>query len=122
MIAEALAMMRDTGQTIWEADLYRVEGELRLARGGPGAEAAAEAAFQRAITVARTQSARFWELRATTCLARLWFAQGKRADARAALAAICRAFTDGHEIPDLAQAKMLLEKWPHDTAAVSNIA
>ena len=122
VIAEALAMMRDTGQTIWEADLYRVEGELRLARGGPGAEAAAEAAFQRAITVARTQSARFWELRATTCLARLWFAQGKRADARAALAAICRAFTDGHEIPDLAQAKMLLEKWPHDTAAVSNIA
>jgi class 3 adenylate cyclase/predicted ATPase len=111
VVAEALAMMRETGQTIWEADLHRVEGELRLARGGAGAEDAAEAAFERAIAVAQAQDARFWELRATTCLARLRFAQGKPADAHAALSAIVQEFTDGHEIPDLAQAKLLLEKW-----------
>ena len=75
-----------------------------------------------AIATARTQSARFWELRATTCLARLWFGQGKRATAGDALASICEDFTDGHEIPDLTQARMLLEKWQLVAAAPSNIA
>ncbi|HKW52158.1 MAG TPA: AAA family ATPase, partial [Stellaceae bacterium] len=68
VVAEAFAMLRDTGETIWEPDLHRIEGELRLAQGGEGADAAAEALFERAIAVARRQGARFWELRATTCL------------------------------------------------------
>jgi len=111
VVAEALATMGDTGETIWEADLYRIEGELRLAQGRAGAEEAAEALFEQAIATARRQGARFWELRATTALARLRVAQGKPADAQAALSAIVAAFTDGHEIPDLAQARLLLEKW-----------
>jgi predicted ATPase len=110
-VAEALAMMRATGQTIWEADLYRIEGELRLAQGRAGAEEAAAALFEQAIATARRQGARFWELRATTALARLRVAEGKPAEAVSALSAIVACFTDGHEIPDLAQAKLLLEKW-----------
>jgi predicted ATPase len=119
VIAEALQMVRDTGQAIWEADLHRVEGELLLARGGVDAEGAAAAAFERAIAVARGQGARFWELRATTCLARLRFAQGKAAEARAALAAIVETFADGHEVPDLAQARLLLEKWSGATRSAA---
>src|SRR6185437_6822359 len=110
-VAEALATMRATGQTIWEADLYRIEGELRLAQGRPGAEQAAATLFEQAIATARRQGARFWELRATTALARLRVAEGRPAEAQAALSAIVACFTDGHEIPDLAQARLLLEKW-----------
>ena len=115
-------MMHETGQTIWEADLYRTDGELRLARGGAGAAAAAEAAFERAIATARAQSARFWELRATICLARLWFGQGKREQASAALAAVCATFIDGHDIPDLAQARMLVETWQPSISGPSSVA
>jgi class 3 adenylate cyclase/predicted ATPase len=116
-VAEALAMMRATGQTIWEADLYRIEGELRLAQGRSGAEEAAAALFEQAIATARRQGARFWELRATTALARLRVTQGKPGEAQAALSAIVACFTDGHEIPDLAQAKLLLEKWATPSVA-----
>jgi predicted ATPase len=122
VVTEALAMMGDTGETVWEADLYRIEGELRLAQGRAGAEEAATALFEQAIATARRQGARFWELRATTALARLRVAQGKPAEAQAALSAIVAAFTDGHEIPDLAQAKLLLEKWASGPAAAPSVA
>src|SRR6185312_11223723 len=118
-VAEALAMMRATGQTIWEADLYRIEGELRLAQGRAGAEAAAATLFERAIQTARRQGGRFWELRAATALARLRVAEGRHAEAQATLSAVVACFTDGYEIPDLAQAKLLLEKWSSGPAAPS---
>ena len=49
-------------------EIYRLRGELRLARDGDTAQA--EADFRLAIDVARRQQARFWELRATMSLAR----------------------------------------------------
>jgi class 3 adenylate cyclase/predicted ATPase len=70
--------------------------------------AEAQTCFERAIAVARKQSARSLELRATTSLARLLAAQGRRDEARTMLADIYGWFTEGFDTPDLKAAKTLL--------------
>jgi predicted ATPase len=60
--------------------------------------------------VAREQAAKFWELRATTSLARLWRDQGKHGEARDVLAPIYTWFTEGFDTPVLEEAKTLLEE------------
>ena len=72
--------------------------------------AEAEACFQRAIRAAHARQARSYELRATTSLARLWRAQGKRADARAAVRAIYGWFNEGLDTADLKDAAALLQE------------
>jgi len=109
-IAEALEHVERTGERYYEAELHRLKGELLLQRGKSGAEAEAEACFQKAIEVARRQEARSWELRATMSLCRLWQSQGNRQEAREALAAIYGWFTEGFDTPDLQEAKALLEE------------
>jgi predicted ATPase len=68
----------------------------------------AEACFQQALTIARRQKARSWELRAATSLARLWQQQGKRAEAHELLAPIYSWFTEGFDTADLQDAQTLL--------------
>ncbi|MGB6554895.1 MAG: hypothetical protein WBE78_15505, partial [Candidatus Binataceae bacterium] len=70
----------------------------------------AERRFRSAIEIARQQSAKWWELRATTSLARLLAKQGKRDDARAMLAEIYNWFTEGFDTADLKDAKALLDE------------
>ena len=70
----------------------------------------AEPCLLRAITVAREQAAKFWELRAATSLARLWRDQGKYGEARDVLAPIYTWFTEGFDTPVLEEAKTLLEE------------
>src|SRR6516165_5869398 len=84
VLAEALALVHKTGECCYEAELYRLQGELLLAQ-STRQTAEAEACFQRALDVARAQQARSWELRAALSLARLWQQQGKRTEARALL-------------------------------------
>ena len=100
--------MERTGEHWGEPELYRMRGELLLAAGDNAAEA--QACFERAIRTARGFQARAYELRATTSLARLWRAQGKRADARSALRAIHGWFTEGLDIADLKEAAALLQE------------
>ena len=92
-----------------DAELYRVRGELLFLRVPPD-EAQAESSFRQAIQVARGQSARFYELRATISLARLLRDTGRRDEARAMLAEIYDWFTEGFDTPDLKEAKALLEE------------
>jgi predicted ATPase len=73
-------------------------------------EKEAEECFLKAIEIARKQSAKSLELRATMSLARLWKTQGKRAEARAMLAEIYGWFTEGFDTADLKEAKALLEE------------
>jgi predicted ATPase len=70
----------------------------------------AQRCFQRAIAIARKQSAKSWELRATTSLARLLAKQGHRDDAGAVLAEIYNWFTEGFDTADLKDAKALLDE------------
>jgi hypothetical protein len=61
----------------------------------------AEACFERAIALAREQSAKLWELRAVEELAQLWMVQGKLEKARVRLSEIYDRFTEGFDGPDL---------------------
>ncbi len=108
-VAEGLARAAETGERMAEAELHRVKGELLLMR-DPPEEAEAERCFRTAIDIARRQAARFFELRATTSLARLLKRQGKRDEARAMLSKIYGWFTEGFETADLKDAKALLDE------------
>jgi predicted ATPase len=70
----------------------------------------AEQYFRKAIEVARNQEAKFWELRATTSLARLLRDTNRRDEARAMLADIYNWFSEGFDTADLTDAKALLEE------------
>ncbi|MBV8769884.1 MAG: hypothetical protein JO094_13430, partial [Hyphomicrobiales bacterium] len=65
--------------------------------------------FEQALATARGQSAKSFELRAATTLARLRRDQGKRPEARALLAPIYGWFTEGFDTHDLKEAKALLD-------------
>jgi len=107
-LSEAENLLNKTGTRIYEAELYRLRGELSLSQSETN-DAEAGDCFRRAIEVARKQSAKSWELRATTSLARLLAKQGKHAEARAMLGEIYGWFTEGFDTADLKDAKALLE-------------
>jgi adenylate cyclase len=107
LLAEALAAMHSTSERWWEAELYRLKGELLLAQSSDHA-AAAETCFGQALDVARRQQAKSLELRATLSLSRLWQRQDKRAEARQLLTAMYDQFTEGFDTADLQDAKALL--------------
>jgi predicted ATPase len=129
-LTEALAVVHKNGERYYEAELYRLKGELTLQQenqkskgkgqkskietdprpltSNPHAEA--EACFLQAIEIARQQQAKSLELRATMSLARLWQQQGKRAEAHQMLAEIYNWFTEGFDTKDLKEAKVLLEE------------
>jgi predicted ATPase len=110
LVEEALAMVNVTGESWYEAELYRLQGELTLAQfHGPDGEARAEVIWRNALAVAPGQEARSWELRVAMSLARLWERQGKRREARDLVAPIYGWFTEGHDTEDLQQAKALLD-------------
>jgi len=106
-LAEALATAHKTGDRYWEAELYRLKGELLLGQASPTEEV--EACFRQAIEIARHQQAKSLELRAATSLSRLWQCQGKRAEAHDLLAPIYDWFTEGFDTTDLQEAKALLD-------------
>ena len=72
--------------------------------------AKAEGYIERALSVARQQQAKSWELRAVMSMARLWRDQGKRDEARELLALVYGWFTEGFDTLDLKEAKTLLEE------------
>jgi predicted ATPase/class 3 adenylate cyclase len=108
LLAEAVAVLEANGQGDLLAEAYRLQGVLLLRQAVPDA-AQAEACFQQALTIARQQQARSWELRAAVSLARLWQQQGKRQDAHGLLASVYGWFTEGFDTADLQEAKAVLE-------------
>jgi class 3 adenylate cyclase/predicted ATPase len=134
-LEEALTIRPKYGERYWEAELYRLKGELLLnaerrtrnderntkKKGRESSlihhssfslhrSAEAEACFQQALETARELSARSFELRAATSLARLWQQQGRRVEARQLLAEIYNWFTEGFDTKDLQEAKALLQE------------
>ena len=107
MLAEALDSVDTTEECWWEAELYRLKGELLLALSADNA-AAAETCFHQALVIARRQQAKSLELRAAMSLSRLWQQQGKRAEAYQLLAETYGWFTEGFDTADLQEAKALL--------------
>jgi predicted ATPase len=109
LVAEALAKAERTGERKFEAELYRLKGELLLGQVEAKVEVEAERCFERALEVARRQRARSWELRAATSLSRLWQRRGKRREARKLLQEVHGWFTEGFDTPDLIEARALLD-------------
>ena len=136
MLADALPV-RDKSR-FWEAELYRIKGELLLAQESksqkskgksqksktvvssqlsvpspqpltPSTQAEAETCFLKAIEVAQRQQAKSLELRATVSLARLWQQQSKHREAHEMLSLIYNWFAEGFDTKDLQEAKTLLE-------------
>jgi predicted ATPase len=108
LLAEPLGVFAASGREDLLAEAYRLQGVLLQQQTVPEA-AQAEACFQQALTIARRQQAKSWELRAATSLSRLWQQQGKRQEAYDLLAPIYRWFTEGFDTADLQEAKTLLE-------------
>jgi predicted ATPase len=108
LLAEALTVLKANGQGDGLAEAYRLRGILLLRQPTPDATQA-EACFQQALTVARHQQARSWELRAAMSLSRLWQQQGKRQEAYDLLAPVYGWFTEGFDTADLQEAKALLD-------------
>ncbi|HEV8713417.1 MAG TPA: adenylate/guanylate cyclase domain-containing protein [Candidatus Binatia bacterium] len=137
LLAEALAAVDKTGERFYEAELYRLKGELTLQSRQVGSksqaslgqvkpgqdkskisipqsafsnpQSEAEACFLKALEVARHQQAKSLELRAVMSLSRLWQGQGKKKEAHELLAEIYGWFTEGFDTQDLQEAKALLE-------------
>ena len=108
LLDEALAVVDENGERPFEAELYRLKGDLLLALSAEH-QAEAVACYHQALAVARRQQARSWELRAAMSLARLWQQQDKRQEAYDLLAPIYGWFTEGFDTADLQDAKALLE-------------
>jgi len=134
VVTEALQLTETNLDRFWEAELYRLKGELVLQSGvrsqnksrrvqsprsgvtnpqppTPSPHSEAEACFQQAIEVARSQGAKSLELRAAMSLARLWQQQGKQQAARNTLSEIFGWFTEGFDTKDLQEARALLKEF-----------
>jgi predicted ATPase len=108
-IGEAKRIVETSGERWFEAEVYRVAGELALLSSECDI-AKPETYFECALAVARQQQAKSWELRAAMSLARLWRDQGKVSEARELLAPVYGWFTEGFDTRDLKEAKALLEE------------
>ena len=108
-LTEALAIADEHENRHYEAEMHRLKGELLLKQDDSNA-AAAQNCFERAVEIARKQSAKSLELRATMSLARLLRDTGRRDEARMMLVEIYNWFTEGFDTPDLKDAKSLLEE------------
>lgn len=127
-LAEARALVDKTGERFYEAEMYRLKGELTMQKlsvvssqlSVPDAqrltpstqaevEQEAEGHFLKAIDIAQKQQAKSLELRASTSLTRLWQSQGKKAEAHKLLSDVYSWFTEGFDTKDLQEAKELLQ-------------
>ena len=105
VLGDALQIVERTGQRWLAAELNRLKGKLLLRQGNPDA---AEELYLKALSIAREQQAKFWELRAAMSLARLRRDRGHNAKARDLLAPVYEWFTEGFDSIDLKETKALL--------------
>jgi predicted ATPase len=86
-IEEARRQAETANERWWEAEIHRVAGEIIL-RTPERDLAQAQSCFEQALTIARAQHARSWELRAATSMAQLWLSQSRINEAWELLAPI----------------------------------
>jgi DNA-binding winged helix-turn-helix (wHTH) protein/predicted ATPase len=124
ILDEALAIVNDNGEGYYEAELYRLKGELLLASpdlqgastgsAGFGLNSAqvenAHQCFSQAIKIARRQKAKSLELRAVVRLARFYKQNSRRQEARQLVAELYGQFAEGFHTADLCEAKTLLDE------------
>src|SRR5262249_2674557 len=107
LLDEAIQTAETINERFFEAELHRLRGDLLLMLGREGE---AEAGLLRALTIARQQQARWWELRAATSLAKHWHSQGRSVEARSLLEPVYSWFTEGFDTTYLKDAGALLDE------------
>jgi len=105
LLDDAFQIVERTGERWLQAELYRHKGQLLLRQWN---SEAGEELYCKALSIAREQEAKLWELRAAVSLARLRRDQGRRAEARDLFARTYGWFTEGFDTPDLKEAEALL--------------
>jgi tetratricopeptide (TPR) repeat protein/ABC-type transport system involved in cytochrome c biogenesis ATPase subunit len=105
LLDEAIKTVELTNERFFEPELYRLQGNMLLTLGKRGE---AEAGLRRALTIAKQQQARWWELRAATTLAKHWHDEGKYLDAYSLLQPVYGWFVEGFDTTPLKDAKALL--------------
>jgi tetratricopeptide (TPR) repeat protein len=108
IIAAALGHAEQSGEGYFKSEIYRFQGEFFVQK---NQTAEAEKAYLQALQIAREQSAKWHELLAAKSLARLWMSDGKAAKAHDLLSGVYDWFTEGFELPDLREAKALIEQY-----------
>ena len=122
-IAEGLAAadealdIADGGERIWEAETYRIKGELlrKINAGGK-----AEECFRKSVEVAASQSALSLELRGATSLAKLLADSGRESEAKQLLENTLGRFTEGFETADWHDANSLLNTLKNNGSQTDN--
>ena len=107
LLDDAMQIVDRTGERWFLAELNRHKGQLLLRQ---GQSEAAEELYLKALSIAREQEAKLWELRAAMSLARLRRDQGRRAKARELLTPVYNWVTEGFDTQDLKEARSLLEE------------
>ena len=104
VLEEAAGQVVETEERFWEADLKRVEGEVRKADD----PVAAERLMREAIDTATDQGSAGHHLRAAVSLARLLVDLGRKAEVDGVLRPAREGFRDGTGLPDIEAADRLL--------------
>jgi predicted ATPase len=104
---DALELARSNGELFYVAEILRLTAEASMARAAPD-RSRAEHLLVEALEVARSQEAKFWELRAASALARLWSDEGRQTEALSLVAPIYSWFTEGFDTLELRSAKTLM--------------
>ena len=107
VLDEAMALVAENGVCYYEAELYRIKGELIMSQSGND-KYEAESYLEKALVVAHRQQSKSLELRALISLCRLRRNLGKSEKARCILSNIYEWFTEGFDTADLKDAKALL--------------
>jgi class 3 adenylate cyclase/tetratricopeptide (TPR) repeat protein len=117
LLEQAIQTAEATNERFFEAELCRLQGTVLLEL---GRRDEADARLRQALTIARQQNARWWELRAATSLARQWQTEGKPAEAYLLLEPVYRGFTEGFDTAELRDAKVLLDALSGPWSATSD--
>jgi len=108
VLAEALVAVHKNAEHYYEAELYRIRGELLWQEGREESLEETGENFLQALDIARHQGAKSLELRVVMSLSHLWRHQGRRKEARRMLGEVYGWFTEGFDTVDLQEAKALL--------------
>jgi class 3 adenylate cyclase/predicted ATPase len=107
ILDDQLAEIERTAHHAFDVELHRMRGELLL-RSGPAGRVSAEAAFRRAIDIARQQRTPTFELRASLSLAQLYHDMGRHQAVRDLLVPALGKVGDPVEVPEVLPAQRLL--------------
>jgi class 3 adenylate cyclase/predicted ATPase len=109
VIKEAQELAMTQGERCWQAELFRLKGELLLAQSDQSIPSA-EQCFAEAMKIAQEQHAKMLELRAATSLARLLRKLNRSDTARRLLNATLSQFGPQEANPDCIEAKTILNQ------------